>query len=117
MYQTVADAKASDHSDPVVSLTFIAADDKETCPLCAHYDGMTMDINDPDIVLFHPPLHDGCRCIAAYNLLSMRADLREVDYVRPADDLLRRHLAPSRHLEPDRKHAVETGKSDCLGSD
>jgi hypothetical protein len=77
-------------------MTICAASDDETCPLCRHLDQKTIDINDRDLLLFVPPLHDGCRCVAAYNMQSMRSEFRKVDYVRPPREMIEGHLATQR---------------------
>jgi hypothetical protein len=82
--------------DPVVTVSIYAAQDTETCPLCKHLDGMVLDMNDKDLPIFLPPLHDGCRCVAMYNAQSMREKLRSPDYERPPRELVERWLAPQR---------------------
>jgi len=64
--RVVEEMKAA--GDEIASMTFIAATDAETCPLCKHLDEMTIGISHPDAVLFVPPLHDGCRCIVGYGV-------------------------------------------------
>jgi SPP1 gp7 family putative phage head morphogenesis protein len=82
--------------DELVGFLFSAARDDQTCPLCAHLDGMTVDINDPDVLLLVPPLHEGCRCVALYQTRDMRNPLKERDFVRPPRELLDKYLAPAR---------------------
>ena len=81
--------------DELVGFLFSATHDDQTCPLCAHLDGMTVDINDPDVLLLVPPLHEGCRCVALYQTRDMRNPLKERDFVRPPRELLDKYLAPA----------------------
>ncbi len=76
-----------DLADPVMSMTRTSMLDQDTCPVCDHFDGMTIRADDPDVARMTPPsqCQGGhlCRCIAMYNQESMRPALREVNYKAP----------------------------------
>lgn len=101
--EEVSDMKseARGFGDELTGFVFSAVHDDQTCPLCAHLDGMAIDINDPDILLLVPPLHEGCRCIALYQTRKMQDPLREKDFVRPPAELLDKYLTPGRKVRPD----------------
>ena len=77
-------------------MTIVSVMDEDTCPMCRYLDGMTLGIGHRDIALFVPPLHDGCNCVAFYNMASMRASNREENYKRPPRELIEKYLAPQR---------------------
>jgi len=96
--QEIADQKSEIRAsgDELVAFVFSASQDDQTCPLCAHLDGMTIDINDPDVLFLFPPLHDGCRCAALLQTRDMKDPLKEREFVRPSRELLDQYLAPAR---------------------
>jgi hypothetical protein len=73
--------------DMVVSMTRTSVLDDSTCPVCDHFDGMTISVDDPDYRRMMPPSQclggHLCRCLPLYNQQKMRPSLREVDYKPP----------------------------------
>jgi len=76
-----------DGADEVVSMTRTSVLDDRVCPVCRHFDSMTIDIRDPDVRRMTPPSQclggHLCRCLPLYNQEKMRPSLREVDYKAP----------------------------------
>jgi hypothetical protein len=96
--QEIADQRTEIRAsgDELVGFVFGASEDDQTCPLCAHLDGMRIDINDPDALLLLPPLHDGCRCLPLYQTRDTKNPLEEKAFVRPSRELLDQYLALAR---------------------
>jgi len=96
--QEIADQRTEVRAsgDELVAFVFSASEDDQTCPLCAHLDGMRIDINDPYILLLLPPLHDSCRCLPLYQTRNEESRLHEKPFVRPPRELLDQYLAPAR---------------------
>ena len=60
------------------------------CPLCESLDGKIMDANDPNFMLYQPPLHPRCKCHWR-NITSDAEVIPNTNWEKPKDDWIKKY--------------------------